>query len=341
MSFENGDVITYTLNTPSVGVVISGDITYFPTPPVLYGTTIQLSTTLPDIKQSDFITYLSFVFGAIPQANAFSRTVRFDLFSSIKNNLSNALDWSSKMDTSKLPELDFTKLLDKYSKVSIINYAEDSNDEILESYENEFNARFGQGQLDIDNQHIAGSDEIYEAPFTPMINVTSFDSQVYIPQIRWRDNAGEVEVSPKPKISILSKNLSVSDLSVGVFTDLTLTHSGETTKTASNIPFCWFAKTQYVAVVDALLDSLVFDQIAFPNVIGNPLVDRFISDYEDIFSNMKYLKQRFHLTDEDISNLDFILPIYLKKYNAYFYISKIENFKGSNTSTPVELVKIA
>lgn len=309
--------------------------------PIHAGSEIQISEIMPDIKQSDLLNYLAFVFGGVPQANNFSKTVNFGLFKSIKNNIPNAIDWSNKVDRSKRSSIDFTELLNKYSSVSVLKYLDDDNDSELTTYESENAKSFGEGQFDITNEHVTGKKVIFTAPFSGMININSFDSTMYIPQIAFKV-AGSNDLKIVPKVAILSKNISVDTLSFGQHANLDVTDIIDSSVVSeSNIPFCWFAKEKYLTEVDALLDTLAFDQVVLPNAIGDPIIDRFLIDYEQILNTIKFIEEFFHLTESDINELDFLIPIFIDRHKSYFYISKIANYEGSLKTTKAELVKIA
>ena len=296
---------------------------------------IQMSALQPNIKQVDFLKYLAFLFGAVLQANPLSKTVTWSYFRDIKKNTS--VDWSDKIDLSKSRDVNFTELLDNYAQVSILNYSEDSNDPDLVNYENNNEKRFGEGQFDINNSHLEGRDTIFETPFTPMTNKDSFNGDLYIPSIPWI-TAGK-RGKMLPKIALLSSNILFSDYNADV-TSLRILQPPVSPSSVTSISFCWFAKQKYIPAVDAILDSLVFDQVNLTDVIGDPCKDRFLIDYEDILNSMRYLKAFVLLSEVDISTLDFTLPVYLEKYKSYFYISKILNYQGSTQTTEVELTKI-
>lgn len=217
----------------------------------------------------------------------------------------------------------------------MLTYIDDDNDEELKAYKQETGQQFGQGQLDIDNDFIAGRQTIYTAPFSPMINILSFQNQIYIPQIRWLDASGAKEVDPKPKIGLIETGLDLDLLTYGGSSTMTYgDNAGQST-----IPFCWFVKTEYTTETDAFDMSLAFDQVAFPNASGEPL-KQYLEDYEKILNSPKYLKAYLHLTEIDINELNFTIPVYIEHYKAYFYISKINNYQGSRKVTECELVKI-
>ncbi len=346
LALEPGDVLEVQIQAGLSSPVVTlenATIEIEPTLEIARGSEIQMSSIMPDMKQSDFMRYIAFAFGAIFQANQLSKTLTISFFKSITDNVSNALDWSNKIDISATKEVDFTQLLSNYAIQAIMTYAEDDNDAELIQYQDETGQRFGQGQFDIDNEHLEGIKTIYESPFSSMININSFSNTMYIPQIRFIEN-GERELTPAPKVAILSKNILVSKLSLDLYGHLRIIddpdgYSG-TFEDLLSIPFCWFAKTAYIEEIDSILDSLPFDQIQFPNMVGEPLKDRFLKPYEDILNEIKYLRAFVHLTEVDINALDFTVPVKIEFYKAYFYISKIVNFQGREKVTEVELVKI-
>ena len=57
--------------------------------------------------------------------------------------------------------------------------------------------------------------------------------------------------------------------------------------------------------------------------------------------NPKVLKIDIKLTLIDILNLNYFYPIYLSQYNAYFFVSNVNQFDyTSNDATEVELIKL-
>ncbi len=326
--------------------VTSGNFELVPYVNYLAGDTIKMANTMPDISQADFLKYIFFSFGVVPQPNNYSKTISLDFFRTIEDNIPNAVDWSNKLDVSKNISTDFTQLLNSYSRVSLVKYEEDDNDADLSSYRAETKKGFGQGQLDIDNEHLDPEKDIYTAPYTPMININSFSNSVNIPQIKWfeyndDDMIFEKEVSPSPKIALISDEIEWSKLNFNLATNYQVNSSiGGVNYALPTVPFCWFVKTQYIPEVDAYNLSLAYDQVSFPNAIGTTLIDEYISDYEVVLNNMKYVKARFRLNEVDINNLDFLVPVYIDRFKAYFYINKIKNYQGSTKTTEVELIKI-
>jgi len=64
------------------------------------------------------------------------------------------------------------------------------------------------------------------------------------------------------------------------------------------------------------------------------------ADVNHLLVNARVLEAEFNLTEWDIEQLDLFNPVYIQKYRAWFYISKISNFVAGKL-TKVELIKIA
>lgn len=80
--------------------------------------------------------------------------------------------------------------------------------------------------------------------------------------------------------------------------------------------------------------------INFCEMIGfETLVPKYYSTLQEILNNTKLLKIKVNLDITDITNLDFSIPIQIDRpdlnLSGYFYINKIENYKGNITSCEI------
>jgi hypothetical protein len=302
---------------------------------MVVGAQVEMGPNLPDITQSDFLKYLANAFGLIITSDPVLKTVRLNYFRSLANNKANALDWSDKIDIKTEKTISFTELVGDYANKSIFNYLEDADDDLLVTYESVNGERFGSGTLEIDNEHISNKKEIYEAPFSGMINRLSFDNKIYIPQIKWQDSSGNKEFTPVPKIAYIETGLSVRELTGGEFGSLNFSGTSDPT----SIPFCWFSKAPYTINTDLLTQSLSFGDVIFTSVVEGLLLE-YWSEYANVLSNVKYLSADFKLSGVDIAQFDFTKPVYIDYYKAYFFVNSINEFTGSDQLTEVELVKL-
>lgn len=324
-----------------------GTITITPTESIdLNGEEVQMSATLPDISQVDFVNYILTSFGVLPIVNSYSKTINMYLHRNIKNRLSSAVDWSDKIDLGKDININFSEKVSNYFKRSIFTYLEDDSDTYLTTYKNEIGEVFGSGDFSIANDHLGDFGTYYEAPFAPTINITSIGNDFYIPYIPLfeYDSTSMTYVrrlSPKPRILLKSDPISLLDLTIDKYIQIDIDGPGGAISANTNeIPFLWFVKTEFIAEVDSLKDALNYDATAFPNEVGDPLIPEFLEGYQDSLNQFKMVQAYFHLNEVDIGALNFSTPVYVDYFKSYFYLNKIENYTGSNMTTKVELIRI-
>ena len=83
-----------------------------------------------------------------------------------------------------------------------------------------------------------------------------------------------------------------------------------------------------------------------PYLIANHITAQSLLDnyYDKLISRMlvkaRTMNVELVLNEQDIEELDYFTPIYLKQFGAYFYISKISNFISNKKLTKVELIKL-
>ena len=74
---------------------------------------------------------------------------------------------------------------------------------------------------------------------------------------------------------------------------------------------------------------------------GNSLINDYFGAMINIINRTKIVECYLRLTANDIAQFDFLAPVYLKEFEAYFYVSKITGYEPNrNVSTKVELVKL-
>ena len=74
---------------------------------------------------------------------------------------------------------------------------------------------------------------------------------------------------------------------------------------------------------------------------GNNQMSRYSNDLISILQGLRIIEIDIRLSLIDILNLNYFYPIYLSQYNAYFFVSNINQFDyTSNDATKVELIKL-
>lgn len=272
--------------------------------------TVVVSSLLPDFKQSDIIRNYCQMFGLIPIVDEITKTVTFERFNKISENVNNALDWSDKLDLTNEPEIKF--LVDEYGQNNYFKWLQDGDEQ----------QPIGtNGNIVISNENLEKEKDIVKLDFAstfndlmllniPVPRIGLFEQQLY-------------KKDKKPRMLILYRK-SPSD-----FDDASdfVYFQGLDTYTLSGldlIPLCRFIDTDFTY-------NLGF---------GNNLLQyyRAINDVLDRYRNVNCL---IRLNASDINKLDFTKPIYIKYFNSYFYLNLIQGYKaGANESTHCELIKL-
>ena len=78
----------------------------------------------------------------------------------------------------------------------------------------------------------------------------------------------------------------------------------------------------------------------FRNLSYNTLVSKYYNIYSIVLNNYQKINATLKLNTIDIYSLDFLKLYYIEQLAGYFYLNKVSNYKGKET-TNVELVRIA
>jgi len=252
----------------------------------------------PDLftmKVKDVLKDILNMRGIIIQTNNYTKTVQFNFFQDLKNNISNAIDWSSKLQTKSI-SMGFK--FGNYAKVNNMQFKEDSDKDL-------FVIDKSKTSFTIDNETLENEKLVVQL-LHPATVVESRFNYYSIPVINQLKDANNEFLKNDWRLLQLSKQ----DTSFNVnYTD------GVTTAPLTQvIPFCKFVPFEDLknAHYTALIESL---------------------------NQAKVLKADFNLNATDINNLDFTIPIYLdvpsESISGYFYLNKIENYKGNITKCEI------
>jgi hypothetical protein len=259
---------------------------------VLYGEQLQLEGSLPDMSQSDFLKFIAFMFCAVLQTDNITKTVTIVPFGYITQNMPLAIDWSAKVTNA---DEDYDVQIGDYCQQNEAKWQHD--DTVAPD-------TYGNGVFKIDDQNLDLYQDIYDLPFA-----ASFETQVLgnlrtlfiskIPDIK--GGSFEMETQTEHRVCLLNP----TNGSINYREDDTplLNYTG-------TLPLTYFSSGN-PAVPDLTLTSI------------------FANHYKQlvaILSDQRKLTCYLNLTEMDIQNLDFFIPIYIQKYAAYFYISKITDF---------------
>src|SRR5690606_10287144 len=251
-------------------------------------------------------------------------------------NRNKAINWTDKVDF-KNYKLSTNINIPKAYKFS---YTED-NDMVADWYKNRYNKTYGEITIN-DSQGYTATKEI-NLIFSPTININHSQDLKMLPVIYKAD--GFLQGKKKPfqsKLRILYNN---GIRQTGLYP---IHYKGIQVTTKTNYNYCsMFRVDQFTDnITDTLLFDLPLEYLTTDNITENDSITiyskyhkRQIQDLTD--NNLIIMECNIYLNENDISNLDFQIPIYIQtKYgNSYFKLLEVE-YTNSNVASLVKMMKI-
>lgn len=275
------------------------------------GQILFFSALLPDIRQSDLLVDLAIHYGLIPKEK--NNVVYFKSFDDIIADRTNAPDWTQKRVNKENDALKFTPL--GYARNNYFRYqAADGVSEL-----------FCDGVFTVDNNNIDQDKTVYSSPFE---NTTSIVKNLY----------GDILVANMPvyeEARLVSPSgfafKRIYDASVGYKIVLMRDQYPDDPP----IDFLIADGSGYLPYDDYKVayfndpqqdDSLVFQQS----------IDRNYPLFVDCLQRAKILTREYNLTEIDIADFDFFMPIFDSGH--YYLVNEVTTFVPGKP-TKVELFK--
>lgn len=255
-----------------------------------------------------FSNYLN-MFAGLISVNDMTKEVVIFPFKYIKQNISNAYDWSDKIDLTESPSISFAA--SEYGKRNNFRYKENKD---------EAKPLGTDGVLLIQSENIEDEKEYVQLDYSAT-NTLTLLKDIEVPTIPVVEN-GEAKFKVNPRVLLLEPTDS-ADLPDTA--NLEYVDGGAPITISTDLPLCRF------------IDLSKSYNLGF----GNTLINDFYSDIKDVIERYKVLKCNVRLNASDINQLDFTRPVWIEYFNSYFYISQISGYTPTNNeSTSVELVKL-
>lgn len=269
----------------------------------------NIQESLPNWTCGKFIKEISNLFGIIPIVNEYEKTIRLMLFNELNENKTIAKEWQSKIDLSNEPN--YTFKVDGYGQLNTFEYLPDSTFGYSINIENE--------SLPKEVDYIKS--EFNYSTFSRLLN-KSFNTiflDNYDPSLPLDSNytfQNTIVFNGKPRIAFLfTENTEVI---YSAFGEANVTEN-------TNIPFLGFD-------VQSFQDfNLQWDYL---------YVQFYQSLFNGITDNILKIELDFRLTEFDLQDFDFSIPIYLENPSGFYYVQEIKDFTSSKESTSVELLRI-
>ena len=239
----------------------------------------------------------------MPFIDEATKTVTLIQFDDIKNNITNAVDWTDKVDKTNEKQIRFA--LNDYAQKNNISHKDDKSITAKPAGSDYV--------LSINNENLEPEKDLYTSPFaaSEMVRRLSIIDMISINLYDATENTFSLDVEPRKCYSD-KINTSIS------YTDGT-----STVTVSTNIPITWFVSSDK----------------SFNAGFGNNEINRNSSNLISILQGLKIVNMDIRLDLLDILNLNYMYPI--KIDDSFFILSIINQFcYTSKESTEVELIKI-
>lgn len=284
---------------------------------VKYTQRVQCERIFPDISQKDLLKDVFQRFGIICQTDNATRTISFNSFRDVINNIPKAKNWTTKcLDQGK--SISFQ--LGGYAQANTLKYKTD--DAVLP-------ANFADDVIKVKDTTLPASADLFESQYAPSLNRPYIGGTVAQIKMIDTNNGDDFSIGVSPRI-LVDQKLNINNLNKKItFTD------GSKQVVVNDI-----ISTPYFYKPDGPY-SLCFGDMpaAGHNATLQGLRTKYYPELEKILQQTKKVVRYFLLTPRDILELDLLIPVYLEQDSAYYYINKIDSWRKGQP-TKVELVKL-
>lgn len=280
---------------------------------ISFGETVTPEAYLPKYNQKEFLKAVGQMLGLIFVVDSRAKKITFRQVSEIFKNKHKAKDWSSKLvkpDTYD-PEQWYvnkeTILSNQYGQKSYLRYKND--DTVISEY--------GDSYLDVNNETLEKTKDIVNLPWAASESDLTMLHNKYLAVIPfWEDDGAggwqEVKEKPQQRFVYIDRADSTLDYIDG---------SG-TFSVAIDAPYAKFK------------DPTEAKNLDFVNLKANHY-----SEFQNALTDAVKLTALFYLTPVDVVDFDHFTPVYVDRFDGFFYVNRIINFVRGKV-TKVELVKI-
>ncbi len=148
------------------------------------GIEIDLSKTLPDIKQKDFVKALFQRFNLISTTDNRRKVITIE--SEFYGSIDDAEDWTEFIDYSK--EYTWKRIQEGLGKDLEFKYKTDSEDDNINNFKENFGKDYANITIEMDNEFLKGTKAIADLPYAATFMDDSFSDTLYLPVLINEEN---------------------------------------------------------------------------------------------------------------------------------------------------------
>jgi len=268
--------------------------------------TVRAANVLPASPTvGDLLLTMVNLEGILIQVDETSKKIHTSRLDSLITKKAQALDWSGKLDLTEEPEISYQ--LGAFAQKNFFKFAGDDKDLYLDPLA-------GQGLISVVNQNLEAEKAVFESKFS-IVPV--------LPAFRNSRTMGKVFTGDKYTFDGFAYNLN-EDLKMADF--------------GPRIAILSEAEPSIDIIIDA--NTINYEVNASALSFERALRDNYAL-LSAVLDNTKVVKALFLLDLQDVTNLDFTVPVFVDYFGDYFYIEQIRQFKiNKRESCFVTLVKL-
>ena len=265
-----------------------------------YNRLFNIQESLPDWTCGKLFKEVCNLAGVIPIVNEYTKEIRLMMINELNENKPVAKNWQSKIDLAN--EIVYT--------FKIAGYAQKMNFQFLPDTNYGYSVNVLNQSLPKEISYIKSefNYSLYSRILAKTFNTVLIDI--------WNSEISRIEFDEKPRILFLfNENTAVI---------YTAPNEANTTQ-SSGIPFAGFHKQSFLNF----------------NLEWKNLYEKFYQSLiQGITNNILKIELDFRLTEFDLQDFDFSIPVYLENPSGFYYVQEIKDFTSSKESTSVELLRI-
>lgn len=317
------DYLTFQINTTSGCTYTVDSLKIWFAGNTFYKFEFPIKGNMPDMLQKDLIKSMAYLYGLILQTDEINKKIYAFNFDTLYDNIDSAEDWSDLLDTTH--RVGFSYSDSKFAQRNYFKYSSLTEEENVNTAElgeatiksNTYN-EFGDSYINIEDDSLDPQKDMVTLPFYPAYNIRRIQDT----EMAWLKTKN-LENDLQPRILEL---FYIEFEDPTTYKD-TYGYSYTPTHGSPMYLYQW-------AIFKS--DNLgVYGGLSFGNMIN-----KYYTGYKRIVSEYLKVTAYFKLSPVQIEKLDFSIPVYIEKFNAYFYISKIIDYVGEH-STKVELIRLS
>jgi hypothetical protein len=284
------------------------------------GGIVKLQQWLPEMKQLDFLKTYMLLGGLTIQTDDYRPHLHLAPGYKLLGNIGKARNWTRKRDAfavpGRLPERDLAFRFGSYGQRNVLKWAEDDS----------VSAGYGDGQLFVADEVLATEYELATLPFAASEASPTVPSVLRILNFKidsiTADTLTYSTAEAKPRLTLRPSTpvQSAQVVLTPAYTD------------SSNV--------QHPAVKQAVTTTFsYFAGIDVGLQLNGPVLTTYWADLRAMLDQSRYLVENYRLTPQDITELDFSVPIWDGVLDDFFAVSAVGEY-DARRAVEVKLCRI-